>query len=439
MASLNTNTLKRKNREEDGDEANEAMDQPRKLPAISGGPGRNGTGGPVRPVRPLRTTSATTATASRPNNLRNRQASGGAPATRGRPPTGRPQPRTRAISAPAKSVVPPRNAAAPTTAARGRAPSARGGPVRPGPVTRASAAAVNGQQFAALQDKVSSIEAARAADAARVAAEMEAERAKVSELQANHLTLSQELAEARSQEVTQRRELVNASGQIEDMKRRHAREIDELDESLRKKERELRETKEELRCAQEDLEREREAVTSLKATVAHQSTAHITLSAQNSALEAQLSALKSTLDCKTQDATELRLQLEDARKMIDELEEEVRDAEMTRRRLHNTIQELKGNIRVFCRVRPVLPSEIQANLNRSTNGGLPSDDPEALKEACMARIGYPDRKDHKEIVLSSSTESATGQERKETWNFSFDRVRGAVRSIVPNANYSCVH
>ena len=28
-----------------------------------------------------------------------------------------------------------------------------------------------------------------------------------------------------------------------------------------------------------------------------------------------------------------------------------------RRKLHNTIQELKGNIRVFCRIRPLLPSD----------------------------------------------------------------------------------
>ncbi len=29
---------------------------------------------------------------------------------------------------------------------------------------------------------------------------------------------------------------------------------------------------------------------------------------------------------------------------------------MARRRLHNAVQELKGNIRVYCRIRPVRPA-----------------------------------------------------------------------------------
>ncbi|XP_066132756.1 kinesin-like protein KIFC1 isoform X1 [Saccopteryx bilineata] len=37
--------------------------------------------------------------------------------------------------------------------------------------------------------------------------------------------------------------------------------------------------------------------------------------------------------------------------------EQLHGLEMERRRLHNQLQELKGNIRVFCRVRPVLPGE----------------------------------------------------------------------------------
>ena len=84
---------------------------------------------------------------------------------------------------------------------------------------------------------------------------------------------------------------------------------------------------------------------------------------------------------------------------------------MVRRKLHNMVQELKGNIRVFCRVRPLLPSDISG-----------AEDQERARQEAMADIAFPDTRDHKEIVLYSASENAMGQERKETWNFGFDRV-----------------
>ena len=55
--------------------------------------------------------------------------------------------------------------------------------------------------------------------------------------------------------------------------------------------------------------------------------------------------------------TDLHVDVEKRESKIVELEERLRRAEDERRKLHNVIQELKGNIRVFCRVRPVKEDE----------------------------------------------------------------------------------
>jgi kinesin family protein C1 len=262
---------------------------------------------------------------------------------------------------------------------------------------------------------------------------MEAERAALSELKADHEVLSRELATVRNQEINQRRELVHASDEIEALKRRHAREMEDLEISSRKKDRELRDTKEDLRITQEDLERERETVTSLKATIAQQSTAQISLTTQVNALQVQMTALQQSLNVSSENASCLKFDLEAAQTRIKELEMEVREAEMVRRRLHNMVQELKGNIRVFCRVRPLLPSDVAPEIASSSStsslvlvskpGSPVPEDLEKLREDYLASIAYPDKFDHKEIILSSSSENAMGQERKEKWCFSFDRVR----------------
>ncbi|GLJ39426.1 hypothetical protein SUGI_0805230 [Cryptomeria japonica] len=49
--------------------------------------------------------------------------------------------------------------------------------------------------------------------------------------------------------------------------------------------------------------------------------------------------------------------LQDLQARLVEAEHQLREGEVLRRKLHNTIQELKGNIRVFCRVRPILPDD----------------------------------------------------------------------------------
>ncbi len=50
----------------------------------------------------------------------------------------------------------------------------------------------------------------------------------------------------------------------------------------------------------------------------------------------------------------LEKKLDDAMGTAKMLDDKVRQGETIRRKLHNAILELKGNIRVFCRVRPLL-------------------------------------------------------------------------------------
>jgi kinesin family protein C1 len=376
------------------DEEQEGDDQPRKLPAI-------GASRPNRTLQPSRTAinlAASTGKAPSPNLPK--------PLTKPRAPALTRSTTTRGTSAPPVGAA--GRVAAKPTSARGTTGRTVSGPLAGG---RSS----DDKRFNELQSQLTSIENARAADAARLAADMEAERDKVAELQANHLALSRELATAKSQEINQRRELVHASDEIENLKKKHAREIMDLEMDVKKRDRVIREVSEDLRMCRSDLERERETVSTLKSTISHQSTSQLTLTTQNQAMQAQSTALQSQIDVYARTVSELTLKLESAQKEVDDLKKEAMESETVRRKLHNMVQELKGNIRVFCRVRPVLPSDYPCGSPSSPSGGVAAED-------LQANMAFPDRRDHKEIVLASSSESATGQQRNEVYNFGFDRV-----------------
>jgi kinesin family member C1 len=275
-----------------------------------------------------------------------------------------------------------------------------------------------------------SAQAMQAADSARVAAEMDAERAKVNELQQNQQNLSKELAAAKDHNMNQRRELCLASDQIAELKKAHALEVMDLEMSVKKKDRENRELTEDLRLVREDLERERQTVSTLKATIAQQSNAQLTLTTENQSLQAQNQSLRALSDATSVNVSDLTYKLEQAQKTIEDLREEVIEGETIRRKLHNTVQELKGNIRVFCRVRPLLQSDVSDLSSSGSSGSVL--DLERAKEDHQAKYVFPDPRDHKEITVASSSESATGQERNVTHNFGFDRVSRSLDSISRN-------
>lgn len=62
-------------------------------------------------------------------------------------------------------------------------------------------------------------------------------------------------------------------------------------------------------------------------------------------------------EARTLEAGQLRARVSELEAKLAAAEQRVHDGEVLRRKLHNAIQELKGSIRVFCRVRPLMPEE----------------------------------------------------------------------------------
>jgi kinesin family protein C1 len=172
------------------------------------------------------------------------------------------------------------------------------------------------------------------------------------------------------------------------------------------------------------------------------------MTAEIQALQGEIQSLKAQLNTsetisrqKSEKIAELEVSVEKKLEKIAELEAQMRDDETTRKKLHNAIQvrkkrasrqtdshfihrltcscacfqfeqELKGNIRVFCRVRPLLSSEIQTN-----NGS--SD---------LQHLTFQPFNDRSIDVNASQSSAITGKaDTQKKFEFSFDKV------FAPNA------
>ncbi|XP_040105045.1 kinesin-like protein KIFC1 isoform X1 [Oryx dammah] len=197
-------------------------------------------------------------------------------------------------------------------------------------------------------------------------------------LRAERRTLEEELTRVRAQAEQGQRELGNLSARVL-----------ELEERLGTQEGLVQELqKEQLRLQEER--------TGLAARLGEQ--------------ERRLQTSEASLSDSQEEVASLRQEAAAREAILAEREDRLHGLEMERRRLHNQLQELKGNIRVFCRVRPVLPGESTPSpgfLQFPFGPCGPSDPPTRLSLS---------RSDERRGTLSGAPAGPTRHD------FSFDRV-----------------
>ena len=169
------------------------------------------------------------------------------------------------------------------------------------------------------------------------------------------------------------------------------------------KEKEIQRLKVDLHQAKADLACEQDLNRDLRTKMSEAASNAMSLESSMLALRSRIEFLESDSKSQSQAFAELEQKLREAFATASEAKEKLRIEETLRRKLHNQVQELKGNIRVFCRVRPSL-------------------DFDPVNET--ARITFPDAdSDSKEVeVVGPEEKSSLGNITTKSNAFAFDRV-----------------
>lgn len=217
---------------------------------------------------------------------------------------------------------------------------------------------------------------------------------------------------AHNEELSELRKKVDADSEAErDRRSKEAHRIEmEYDSKLRTatleadaKQREMQLVQGELINVKSELDRERTLRTGLQGQLTEATANNLTLDAANTAMKEKIHFLESDSQAQSQAFNDLHKRMQDAIDAAELAHEKLRQEETLRRKLFNQVQELKGNIRVMCRVRPTHATE---------------SDP--------ASISFPDNEtDSKEVsILGPSRQSAMGKDTTSAYAYSFDRVFG---------------
>jgi kinesin family protein C1 len=196
-------------------------------------------------------------------------------------------------------------------------------------------------------------------------------------------------------------EQTQRSRELQDLRSKLGAEQQDMSLDLLKKEREVQEMRSQAEALKSDLDREQTIRATLQQQIAEMTTTNMTLEDRMRGLRAKIDFLESDSKQQSDSFASMEARLQEALRVAEEARQKLIREETERRVLFNKYQELKGNIRVMCRVRPVLDSS----------------------EGEEARIAFPDLKTSSQIDVTGPEEkSSLGAISRKVLPFEFDRV-----------------
>ncbi|KAK4159122.1 putative kinesin-like protein [Cladorrhinum sp. PSN259] len=224
-------------------------------------------------------------------------------------------------------------------------------------------------------------------------------KSELDQMKREHQAALEEMERRYRAEITD--EQTKKSKEIQELRQQLGSEQEDLNLSILRKEREVQEVRSLLETLKLDLEREQTVKTTLKNQVVEMTTAGLKMEDQMRGLKAKIEFLESDSKQQSDSFATMESRLQEALRIADEAKEKLIKEETERRVLFNKYQELKGNIRVMCRVRPVL----------------------SASEGDSALIGFPDEKTSAQIDVTGPEErTSLGAISRRVLPFEFDRV-----------------
>lgn len=189
--------------------------------------------------------------------------------------------------------------------------------------------------------------------------------------------------------------------EISDLRMKLGSEQQALAQNLRNKDLEMQDYRGRIDSIRSDLDLERAQKVHLQKQLDELIETNTTLEGTVRSIKAQVHYLESGREQQSESFAEMEARLQEAIKSADNARQKLIKEETERRVLFNKYQELKGNIRVMCRVRPVLDNS----------------------EGNSAELDYPDEKTSSQIAVKGpEVKSAMGKISTNSYPFEFDRV-----------------